>query len=132
MILLKRINLNHRNHLLKQKKMLACCLSRSEREKRRVNKLIDKQIEKEKKCLTKEIKLVLFGTGESGKSTFIKQMRILHGSGYSEEDKRKFIPIIYKNIYMIMSSLIKAMELFDIPYENQQNQVLKDNRSVKN
>lgn len=107
--------------------MLTCCLSRSEREKRRVNRLIEKQIEKEKKGLRKEINLILFGTGESGKSTFIKQMRILHGSGYSEEDKRKFIPVIYKNIYMAMTSMIKAMELFDIPYENEQNQVLKDN-----
>ena len=27
------------------------------------------------------------GTGESGKSTFIKQMRIIHGSGFNDEDK---------------------------------------------
>lgn len=103
--------------------MLTCCLSGSEREKKRVNQLIEKQIEKEKKYLRKEIKLILFGTEESGKSTFIKQIRIIHGSGYSEDERLKFIPLIYKNIYMAMSSMIKAMELFDIPYENEQNQV---------
>jgi hypothetical protein len=31
---------------------------------------------------------VIIGTGESGKSTFIKQMRIIHGAGYSDDDKR--------------------------------------------
>lgn len=29
------------------------------------------------------------GTGESGKSTFIKQMRIIHGNGYSETDRAR-------------------------------------------
>ena len=32
--------------------------------------------------------LLVVGTGESGKSTFIKQMRIIHGSGYTDDDKR--------------------------------------------
>jgi hypothetical protein len=38
----------------------------------------------------KKLYPVLFvtGTGESGKSTFIKQMRIIHGAGYSDDDKR--------------------------------------------
>lgn len=40
------------------------------------------------------------GTGESGKSTFIKQMRIIHGNGYSEEDKRAHIRLVYQNVFM--------------------------------
>jgi hypothetical protein len=32
--------------------------------------------------------IFIIGTGESGKSTFIKQMRIIHGAGYSDDDKR--------------------------------------------
>ena len=38
------------------------------------------------------------GTGESGKSTFIKQMRIIHGQGYSEKDRLKFKMEVYRNI----------------------------------
>lgn len=56
------------------------------------------------------------GTGESGKSTFIKQMRIIHGAGYSDEDKRTFIKLVYQNIFMAMQSMIRAMELLKIPY----------------
>ncbi|KAK6037747.1 hypothetical protein COOONC_24748 [Cooperia oncophora] len=40
------------------------------------------------------------GTGESGKSTFIKQMRIIHGNGYSDEDKRAHIRLVYQNVFM--------------------------------
>ena len=56
------------------------------------------------------------GTGESGKSTFIKQMRIIHGSGYSDDDKRGFIKLVYQNIFMAMQSMIKAMDLLKISY----------------
>ena len=58
------------------------------------------------------------GTGESGKSTFIKQMRIIHGSGYSDEDKRGFIKLVFQNIFMAMQSMIRAMEMLQISYEN--------------
>ncbi|KAJ8985100.1 hypothetical protein NQ317_019786 [Molorchus minor] len=61
------------------------------------------------------------GTGESGKSTFIKQMRIIHGAGYSEEDKRGFIKLVYQNIFMAMQSMIKAMDLLKIQYGDPAN-----------
>lgn len=63
------------------------------------------------------------GTGESGKSTFIKQMRIIHGSGYSDEDKRGFIKLVYQNIFMAMQSMIRAMDLLRIDFKNPSMQV---------
>ncbi|OAD55088.1 Guanine nucleotide-binding protein G(q) subunit alpha [Eufriesea mexicana] len=63
----------------------------------------------------------LTGTGESGKSTFIKQMRIIHGSGYSDDDKRGFIKLVYQNIFMAMQSMIRAMELLRIEYAESSN-----------
>jgi guanine nucleotide-binding protein G(q) subunit alpha len=61
---------------------------------------------------------LFLGTGESGKSTFIKQMRIIHGSGYSDEDKRGFIKLVYQNIFMAMQSMIRAMDLLKIQYSD--------------
>lgn len=65
----------------------------------------------------------LVGTGESGKSTFIKQMRIIHGAGYSDEDKRGFIKLVYQNIFMAMQSMIRAMELLKIQYAESSKKV---------
>ena len=62
--------------------------------------------------------MIFTGTGESGKSTFIKQMRIIHGSGYTDEDKRGFIKLVFQNIFMAMQTMIRAMELLKIQYEN--------------
>ncbi|CAL8068427.1 unnamed protein product [Calicophoron daubneyi] len=66
------------------------------------------------------------GTGESGKSTFIKQMRIIHGAGYSDEERRTFIKIVYQNIYMAMFTMIRALESLKISYENSANQANAD------
>lgn len=69
------------------------------------------------------VHIVIAGTGESGKSTFIKQMRIIHGSGYSDEDKRGFIKLVYQNIFMAMQSMIRAMDLLKILYSDSRNSV---------
>lgn len=63
------------------------------------------------------------GTGESGKSTFIKQMRIIHGRGYSDEDKRAFTKLVYQNIFTAMQAMIQAMKTLRIPYKYQYNKV---------
>ena len=45
-----------------------------------------------------QVKLLLLGAGESGKSTFLKQMRILHGEGYNQDALLTFRPVVYSNI----------------------------------
>lgn len=98
-----------------------CCHLVEIREQRRVNRRIEKQILMEKRNTTRELKLLLLGTGEAGKSTFIKQMQIIHGSGYSREDKLGYIKLIYRNIFMVMQSLIAAMDTLNIAYADDYN-----------
>ncbi len=45
-------------------------------------------------------------------------MRIIHGSGYSDEDKRSFIKLVYQNIFMAMQAMIRAMEMLKIQYSD--------------
>uniref|UniRef100_H3B3M1 Guanine nucleotide-binding protein subunit alpha n=1 Tax=Latimeria chalumnae TaxID=7897 RepID=H3B3M1_LATCH len=100
---------------------MACCLSEEAKESKRINAEIEKQLRRDKKDARKELKLLLLGTGESGKSTFIKQMRIIHGSGYSDEDKRGFTKLVYQNIFTAMQSMIRAMDILKIMYKYEQN-----------
>ncbi|XP_018564758.1 guanine nucleotide-binding protein G(q) subunit alpha isoform X2 [Anoplophora glabripennis] len=101
---------------------MQCCQSDEAREQKRINAEIEKQLRRDKRDARRELKLLLLGTGESGKSTFIKQMRIIHGAGYSDEDKRGFIKLVYQNIFMAMQSMIKAMDLLKIQYGDLANQ----------
>lgn len=102
--------------------MLPCFLSEEAKEQRRINAEIERQLKKDKTDARREIKLLLLGTGESGKSTFIKQMRIIHGQGYSPEDRRGFIKLIYQNIFLSMQTMIKASETLAIQYRHPDNQ----------
>uniref|UniRef100_A0A3Q2DYZ6 Guanine nucleotide-binding protein subunit alpha n=1 Tax=Cyprinodon variegatus TaxID=28743 RepID=A0A3Q2DYZ6_CYPVA len=61
------------------------------------------------------------GTGESGKSTFIKQMRIIHGGGYTDDDKRSYAKLVYQNIYTSMQTMIRAMGPLGISFSDPQN-----------
>uniref|UniRef100_A0A8C7Q0D0 Guanine nucleotide-binding protein subunit alpha n=1 Tax=Oncorhynchus mykiss TaxID=8022 RepID=A0A8C7Q0D0_ONCMY len=101
--------------------IMACCLSEEAKEARRINDEIERQLRRDKRDARRELKLLLLGTGESGKSTFIKQMRIIHGTGYSEEDKRGFTKLVYQNIFTAMQSMIRAMETLMIPYKYEHN-----------
>ncbi|KAL6096713.1 gnaq [Pungitius sinensis] len=105
----------------------ACCLSPEAKEARRINDEIERQLRRDKKDSRREFKLLLLGTGESGKSTFIKQMRIIHGRGYSDEDKRGFTRLVYQNIFTATQAMIQAMSALNIPYTYEQN---KENASI--
>lgn len=50
-------------------------------------------------------------------------MRIIHGAGYSDEDKRGFIRLVYQNIFTSMQAMIRATETLKIPYKFEQNWV---------
>ncbi|XP_017054118.1 G protein alpha q subunit isoform X4 [Drosophila ficusphila] len=105
---------------------MECCLSEEAKEQKRINQEIEKQLRRDKRDARRELKLLLLGTGESGKSTFIKQMRIIHGSGYSDEDKRGYIKLVFQNIFMAMQSMIKAMDMLKISYGQGEHSELAD------
>ncbi|XDV20002.1 hypothetical protein PO909_025387 [Leuciscus waleckii] len=105
----------------KLSRMGDCCMSGEDRECARIHHEIERQLRMDKKDAARQLKLLLLGTGESGKSTFIKQMRIIHGSGYSEEDRRAFAKLVLQNIIVSIHSMLQAMENLNIPFADGKN-----------
>ncbi|XP_067839215.1 guanine nucleotide-binding protein subunit alpha-14 [Heptranchias perlo] len=101
--------------------MARCCMSEEDKESQRINAEIERQLRRDKRDARRELKLLLLGTGESGKSTFIKQMRIIHGDGYSDEDRKNFTKLVYQNIFTAMQAMIRAMDTLRVQYKNEQN-----------
>ncbi|MBN3325173.1 NELFD factor, partial [Atractosteus spatula] len=58
-----------------------------EKAQREANKKIEKQLQKDKQIYRATHRLLLLGAGESGKSTIVKQMRILHVNGFNAEGR---------------------------------------------
>nr|XP_020462761.1 guanine nucleotide-binding protein subunit alpha-11-like [Monopterus albus]XP_020462762.1 guanine nucleotide-binding protein subunit alpha-11-like [Monopterus albus] len=100
-----------------------CCLSEEEKRTLAVHKEIQRILKQQKKKEQKEIKILLLGTGESGKTTFIRQMRIIHGRGFSEEERKAFAKCIFQNIFTAIQAMTGAMTMLKIPYSNPENEV---------
>jgi GTPase SAR1 family protein len=73
-----------------------------------IDREITKQLSQERRKLEEEIKLLLLGSGEAGKSTLSKQMRILFLNGFTTEERLSFRVPIYDNILSSARVLITA------------------------
>eukprot|EP00122_Pirum_gemmata_P021509 Pgem_evm1s20036 len=80
---------------------------------------IGKDIRRGKRELKREVKLLLLGAGESGKSTIVKQARIIHGDGYTDKQLIDFAPVIYLNIIRSMQALLTKQPELGIEMEEE-------------
>lgn len=108
------------------------------------SKAIDKQIKRDQKRLNREVKILLLGNydsfgafiissanlydsisgaGDSGKSTVLKQMRLIHASGFSAAEREAFRMVIFGNIVAAMQSLLESMTEMQLTLQNQANWV---------
>ncbi|PPR04404.1 hypothetical protein CVT26_004229 [Gymnopilus dilepis] len=88
----------------------------SKEEAARINGRIDEEIKKDsarqKDARRREIKVMLLGQAESGKSTLQKQFQLFYASKTLDAERRSWIPVVYYNI-------IKALRLIfaELDYE---------------
>lgn len=99
-----------------------CLLNNGEVEQLRRSKEIDRCLSREKTYVKRLVKILLLGAGESGKSTFLKQMRIIHGQDFDQQAREEFRPTIYSNIIKGARVLVDAREKLHIPWGDQANQ----------
>ncbi|XP_062936637.1 guanine nucleotide-binding protein subunit alpha-13 isoform X2 [Cynocephalus volans] len=103
-----------------------CLLTSGEAEQQRKSKEIDKCLSREKTYVKRLVKILLLGAGESGKSTFLKQMRIIHGQDFDQRAREEFRPTIYSNVIKGMRVLVDAREKLHIPWGDNSNQLNGD------
>jgi predicted AAA+ superfamily ATPase len=77
------------------------------------SKEIEKYLEYERKEFEKykaEPKVLILGSSDSGKSTLLKQLKILHGDGFSEQEKELSRRGIIGNIINAIGTLLSICE----------------------
>ncbi|XP_002188020.5 guanine nucleotide-binding protein G(t) subunit alpha-3 [Taeniopygia guttata] len=79
---------------------------------------LEKKLQEDAEREARTVKLLLLGAGESGKSTIVKQMKIIHKDGFTYEERMEFRPIIYSNTVQSILAIVKAMTKLGISYEN--------------
>ena len=83
------------------------------------SKALDKQLKEDAERAAKYVKLLLLGAGESGKSTILKQMKIIHMDGYSKEDFEQYREVVYSNTIQSLATIIRAMETLSVAFGDQ-------------
>ncbi|KAI8846979.1 guanine nucleotide binding protein, alpha subunit [Chytridium lagenaria] len=101
---------------------MGCSQSVDDKEKRQRNDEIDAALKKEKASLKNEVKMLLLGAGESGKSTILKQMKLIHDNGYNNDEREAFKEIIFSNTVQSMRVILEAMQNMGIQLGNPANE----------
>ena len=98
---------------------LCKCFGRKRTDKKTED--IDALLKKDAKATRNESKLLLLGAGESGKSTILRQMKLIHQGGYNVQELRAYRPIIYGNVIESMQQILRAADKFDFQLEDPNN-----------
>jgi GTPase SAR1 family protein len=71
------------------------------------NKWLDDMLSKDRQQDNEVVKLLFLGTGESGKSTLLKQMAIIHGQGFNVKDRDDYKAQVRTNLLQNIRLLIQ-------------------------
>ena len=116
-------------------------LTRSTSEERRKNAEIDKLLRRDKKVQAKQVKilllgksgrlgyfphLIVIGAGESGKSTILKQMRIIYSEGFHLDERKEIRQVIFSNMIVAFKIIAEEMRELGQDYQNPESEVGND------
>ena len=74
------------------------------------NQLANQALQAKIKSEKGSLKLLLLGAGESGKTTVRKQIQLLHGEGFDEEERESYREKIWYNLIDGMAAIVRAQQ----------------------
>ncbi|KAB5577648.1 guanine nucleotide binding protein, alpha subunit [Coniochaeta sp. 2T2.1] len=83
---------------------------------------LDKIIKADEKRMAREVKLLLLGAGESGKSTVLKQMKLIYAQGFSKTEKLEWKPVVFNNIVQSFRLIFDAMNDLGLKLDSEDNE----------
>ncbi|XP_068448464.1 guanine nucleotide binding protein (G protein) alpha v1 isoform X2 [Clinocottus analis] len=84
---------------------------------------IDKDLYEYAKREMNVVKILLLGAAESGKSTLVKQMKIIHSHGFTKQELTSFKPAVLDNLLTSMKFVLHGMGVLRINLANIRNKV---------
>ncbi|KAI0256243.1 G-protein alpha subunit [Lactifluus subvellereus] len=99
---------------------------------RRVSKSIDDDIKREKEMIKKrqkqrkEVKVMLLGQAESGKSTLQKQFQLYHASQTLDRERPSWRPIVYFNAIKAVRTILDEIDWDFSAHANQEEEAFID------
>lgn len=98
-------------------------LDQEELKARARSSAIDKDLHMWAKQDENIVKILLLGAAESGKSTLVKQMKIIHNDGFSKDELLAFRPAVLDNLLNSMKYVLTGMGLLRVKLEDPRNRI---------
>jgi len=105
----------------------------SETEKR-MHREAEKELRETKAKMASQVKVLLLGSGDSGKSTILKQMRLIHRVPFQSHEVEFYRALVFQNLTYGLKCVFEAMEDLEItPTEASQSaaQMVEDAPDIK-
>ncbi len=71
-------------------------------------------------------KILLLGAGESGKSTVVKQLKVIHNTKLSAAELKTYGDSLHQNVIDCMRALVQACEAFGIQHDDEAIAIIKE------
>lgn len=84
---------------------------------KKIDEAINQTLQLNRKNSKNQMKLLLLGAGESGKSTVLKQLRLLHKGGFTEQERIQYSHIVWVDAIQLMKILINQARNLKIPLD---------------
>jgi GTPase SAR1 family protein len=88
---------------------------------KQISSQIDRKVSQLRKEEDKRFKLLLLGTGESGKSTFMKQFTYLFGEGFTQQKLLEYAPVVVDNVVSFMQAICRNMHKYEEEFKSEQD-----------
>jgi len=102
---------------------MGICMSAEQKAQAAREAAIERTLEADRSRETRTVKLLLLGAGESGKSTLVKQMKIIHGDGYNQHERESYRPTVVDNLVHSMRAVLEAMGSLRINLGDNKNRI---------
>ncbi|XP_051550596.1 guanine nucleotide binding protein (G protein) alpha v1 [Myxocyprinus asiaticus] len=106
---------------------MGLCLGSEVKEEDKKAKILSAQIDRDlyeyAKSEMNVVKILMLGAAESGKSTLVKQMKIIHSHGFTKQELASFKPAVLDNLMTSMKFVLHGMGVLRINLSNSKNKV---------
>ncbi|XP_053552677.1 guanine nucleotide-binding protein G(i) subunit alpha-3-like [Bombina bombina] len=95
---------------------MGCCQSAESKAATERSQMIDKYLLEDAWRVRNKVNMMVVGSDESGKSTLMKQIKILFDGGYSEGELKRYRAAVHCDIIRYICHIVRAMDRLGITF----------------
>ncbi|KAG9032306.1 hypothetical protein FRB95_001627 [Tulasnella sp. JGI-2019a] len=88
------------------------------------NKQVEKHMRETRQQMSRQVKVLLLGSGDSGKSTILKQMKVIHNVGFTPQELEYYRQLVFSNMVLGMKAVIEAAEEWQMELSDENEKYL--------